>query len=183
MAKYKRSAASVVCQQCGSQQQNGWENVRTAASGTICGGKERVRGGGLRSVGACSECGKRTPLAYNEIESQEDSRQTLGISEFDRCWGRNRAGLAGSTARSRIGKSTLLLEVRTSSLPLRRRLYGSGEESERQIKLRGERAGHQSPWSSIFWLKTCLERIFSRSTGSNLEPWSSIRADGLSIKA
>ncbi|MGH9762294.1 MAG: DNA repair protein RadA, partial [Blastocatellia bacterium] len=59
-----------------------------------------------------------------------------------------------------IGKSTLLLQVSDKlSVTFGRVLYVSGEESERQIKLRGERLGIKP--SGLFLLaETCIERIF-----------------------
>src|SRR5947207_6184347 len=59
-----------------------------------------------------------------------------------------------------IGKSTLLLEVadKLSSI-CGKVLYISGEESERQIKLRGERLDI-NPKGLYLLPETCLERIF-----------------------
>src|SRR5215813_12176787 len=81
-------------------------------------------------------------VAYNEIESQDDVRVSSGVTEFDRVLG---GGIVPGTlvllgGDPGIGKSTLLLQVadRLSSTGTAV-LYISGEESERQIKLRGER--------------------------------------------
>ena len=59
-----------------------------------------------------------------------------------------------------IGKSTLLLQVadRLSATGVLV-LYISGEESERQIKLRGERLGVQAP-NLLLLPETNLENIF-----------------------
>jgi DNA repair protein RadA/Sms len=84
------------------------------------------------------------PVAFSEIESQDDSRVASGIDELDRVLG---GGIvAGSLVliggAPGIGKSTIVIQMadhlgRTGS----RVLYVSGEESERQIKMRGERLG------------------------------------------
>src|SRR6476620_1532519 len=83
-------------------------------------------------------------VAYTEIESQDDVRISSGVTEFDRVLG---GGIVPGTlvllgGDPGIGKSTLLLQVAeklsTSGATV---LYVSGEESERQIKLRGERLG------------------------------------------
>jgi DNA repair protein RadA/Sms len=59
-----------------------------------------------------------------------------------------------------IGKSTLLLEVANNlSAAYGKVLYVSGEESERQIKLRGERLGID-PQGLYLLPETCLERVF-----------------------
>ena len=85
-----------------------------------------------------------SPQLYSEIESQTDSRQLSGIEEFDRVLG---GGIVPGSlvligGDPGIGKSTLLLEVANNlSAAYGKVLYVSGEESERQIKLRGERLG------------------------------------------
>ncbi|HEX6649274.1 MAG TPA: DNA repair protein RadA [Pyrinomonadaceae bacterium] len=81
-------------------------------------------------------------VAFTEIESQDDVRVPSGITEFDRVLG---GGIVPGTlvligGDPGIGKSTLLLQVADKlSASGTLVLYVSGEESERQIKLRGER--------------------------------------------
>ena len=85
------------------------------------------------------------PISYGEIESQDDARTIRGIDEFDRVLG---GGIvAGSLVliggAPGIGKSTLIIQVADKlSKNSTKVLYVSGEESERQIKMRGERIGH-----------------------------------------
>jgi DNA repair protein RadA/Sms len=103
-----------------------------------------------------------TAVPYNEIESQEDVRTTSGLTEFDRVLG---GGIVPGTlvligGDPGIGKSTLLLQVadRLSATDVKV-LYVSGEESERQIKLRGERLGIEA--RNVYLLpETNLENIF-----------------------
>jgi DNA repair protein RadA/Sms len=102
------------------------------------------------------------PLAYQDIESQDDARQSSGIEEFDRVLGGGvvPGSLVLIGGDPGIGKSTLLLEVADKlSNICGRVLYISGEESERQIKLRGERLGI-NPSGLYLLAETCLERIF-----------------------
>lgn len=81
-------------------------------------------------------------IPFTEIESQNDVRIPSGVTEFDRVLG---GGIVPGTlvligGDPGIGKSTLLLQVADKlSAANARVLYVSGEESERQIKLRGER--------------------------------------------
>ncbi|HXS02041.1 MAG TPA: DNA repair protein RadA [Pyrinomonadaceae bacterium] len=81
-------------------------------------------------------------VPYTEIESQDDVRIPSGVTEFDRVLG---GGIVPGTlvligGDPGIGKSTLLLQVADKlSAAGALVLYVSGEESERQIKLRGER--------------------------------------------
>src|SRR3989440_138144 len=101
-------------------------------------------------------------VAYVEIESQDDTRISSGVTEFDRVLG---GGIVPGTlvllgGDPGIGKSTLLLQVAdklsTSGALV---LYVSGEESERQIKLRGERLGIQA--QNLYLLpETNVENIF-----------------------
>jgi DNA repair protein RadA/Sms len=101
-------------------------------------------------------------VAYSEIESQDEVRISSGVSEFDRVLG---GGIVPGTlvligGDPGIGKSTLLLQVadRLSAKDLIV-LYVSGEESERQIKLRGERLGIGA--KNLYLLpETNLENIF-----------------------
>src|SRR2546422_9057478 len=101
-------------------------------------------------------------VAYGEIESQDDVRLSSGVGEFDRVLG---GGIVPGTlvligGDPGIGKSTLLLQVAdklstTGAIVL----YISGEESERQIKLRGERLGIAAP-NLLLLPETNLENIF-----------------------
>jgi DNA repair protein RadA/Sms len=95
------------------------------------------------------------------IDGADAARISSGIGEFDRVLG---GGIVPGSmvligGEPGIGKSTLLLQVahllgRTGGAVL----YVSGEESERQIKLRGDRLGIVG--SGLFVMaETCLERI------------------------
>ena len=102
------------------------------------------------------------PVHYGEIESQTDARVSSGITEFDRVLG---GGVVPGSliligGDPGIGKSTLLLQVADKlSGQGARVLYVSGEESERQIKMRGERLGLEA--ENLYLLpETNLENIF-----------------------
>jgi DNA repair protein RadA/Sms len=160
----KAPATVYVCQKCGHQSRK-WvgkcpdcgewnsfveERARAAAK------KEGARGTGgfrLREV---------EPVAYSAIESQDDTRTTSGIEEFDRVLG---GGIVPGSliligGDPGIGKSTLLLQAADKlSAGGTTVLYVSGEESERQIKLRGERLGVEA--MNLYLLpETNLENIF-----------------------
>ena len=101
------------------------------------------------------------PKPYDAIDNTEESRVASGIDEFDRVLG---GGIVPGSlvligGEPGIGKSTLLLQVahllgRTHGSVL----YVSGEESERQIKLRGERLGIEGGGLYLM-AETSLERI------------------------
>jgi DNA repair protein RadA/Sms len=135
------------CPECGEWNSLVEERSRPAAKGRTQNGFK------MREVVA---------VAYEEIESQDESRVSSGVAEFDRVLG---GGIVPGTlvligGDPGIGKSTLLLQVAdklSSSGAVV--LYVSGEESERQIKLRGERLGIQA--RNLYLLpETNLENIF-----------------------
>ena len=153
----KKSETIFVCQSCSFQ------SVKWLGKCPECGEwnalvEERTRkpsrnGFALREVSA---------VAFSDIEPQDDLRISSGATEFDRVLG---GGIVPGTlvligGDPGIGKSTLLLQVadrlsRASTVVL----YVSGEESERQIKLRGDRLGVTA--ENLYLLpETNLEKIF-----------------------
>ena len=97
-----------------------------------------------RKKAAVSAGAKKTPLAISQVETTGDSRRKIGMAEFDRVLG---GGIVPGSliligGDPGIGKSTLLLQTcRMLSGSGVRTLYVSGEESEKQIKLRADRIG------------------------------------------
>ena len=85
----------------------------------------------------------RKPQRLKEVDIDSEIRFSTGMKELDRVLGGG--AVAGSLVlvggAPGIGKSTLLLQICNSLCAGRRVLYVSGEESERQIKLRAERLG------------------------------------------
>jgi DNA repair protein RadA/Sms len=135
------------CPECGEWNSLVEERTQPARKGTSRNGFK------LRELAA---------VAFTEIEPQDDVRITSGVTEFDRVLG---GGIVPGTlvliaGDPGIGKSTLLLQVAdrlsgAGSVVL----YISGEESERQIKLRGERLGVAA--EKVFLLpETNLENMF-----------------------
>jgi DNA repair protein RadA/Sms len=160
----KAAATVYVCQKCGHQSRKwlgkcpdcGEWNTFVEERARVAAKKDGMasRGGfSLREV---------KPVSYAEIESQDDARVSSGIAEFDRVLG---GGVVPGSliligGDPGIGKSTLLLEVADKlSETGQTVLYVSGEESERQIKMRGERLGIAA--INLFLLpETNLENIF-----------------------
>ena len=85
------------------------------------------------------------PVPIQQIDARQEQRLSLRDPELDRCLGGGLVPgamiLLGGEPGS--GKSTLLLQ--TVLLLDQRVLYISGEESEKQVKLRAERLGGQNP--------------------------------------
>jgi DNA repair protein RadA/Sms len=157
----KKTETIFVCQNCGHQsgkwlgkcpECGEWNSLVEERSRTTRKGPTRS-GFKVRDVSA---------VAYSEIESQDEVRVSSGVTEFDRVLG---GGIVPGTlvligGEPGIGKSTLLLQVADRlSEKGAAVLYVSGEESERQIKLRGERLRIEA--KNLFLLpETNLENIF-----------------------
>jgi DNA repair protein RadA/Sms len=100
------------------------------------------------------------PVTLSEISSAEEVRMDTGIGEFNRVLG---GGLVyGSVVllggEPGIGKSTLALQM-ALNLPHEKVLYVSGEESNRQIKIRAERIGLSNE-NCLFLSETSLDALF-----------------------
>ena len=163
MAGVKSPKSVFACQECGSQQQKwlgrcpdcgAWNSLveeQPSPQTTPAANSHRF---GLVSGGA-------TAKLYSDIQTSAAPRIPSGIAEFDRVLGGGivPGALVLLGGEPGIGKSTLLLQVAAhiarSVGPV---LYSSGEESEHQIKLRGERLGVDG--APLYLLaETCLERI------------------------
>ena len=130
------------CAECGNETSN-W-----AGRCPACGAWNTLQevtietGSGKKSaVSARAAAGKAKPLS--ELDTSEEIRFATGISEFDRVLGGG--AVAGSLVlvggAPGIGKSTLLLQMCASAGNGRKILYVTGEESQRQLKLRAMRLG------------------------------------------
>jgi DNA repair protein RadA/Sms len=157
----KKPQTTFVCQSCGHQVRKWLGKCPDCGEwNSLVEERTRVTAKGLGRSGFAMK--DVAAVAYQEIESQDDVRVPSGVSEFDRVLG---GGIVPGTlvligGDPGIGKSTLLLQVAdklsTSGALV---LYISGEESERQIKLRGERLGIQA--QNLYLLpETNLENIF-----------------------
>src|SRR6185503_7273474 len=152
-----------VCQECGAQA------PKWAGRCADCGAwnslvEERAPDGALAGKAenryAQFGAGSSAKL-YAEVENAHAARLTTGIGEFDRVLGGgvvpgSRVLLGGEPG---IGKSTLLLQAAGHfAREVGPVLYASGEESELQIKSRGDRLGIGA--APIYLLaETCIERI------------------------
>ena len=107
-----------------------------------------------------------TARLYSEIEVEQNERLSTGIGEFDRVLG---GGVVPGSlillgGEPGIGKSTLLLQAAANmARTIGPVLYSSGEESEHQIKSRGERLSVGD--APLYLLaETCLERVLDEIT-------------------
>ena len=151
------------CQECGSQ------SAKWLGRCPDCGAwNSFVEERAVPAVVAAAGAEKRYTLAaaagpqlYADIDTVVAERLSTGIGEFDRVLGGGvvPGSLVLIGGEPGIGKSTLLLQAAAhfakSIGPV---LYSSGEESEHQIKSRGERLGVERAPLYIL-AETCLERI------------------------
>jgi DNA repair protein RadA/Sms len=111
--------------------------------------------------------GRSTPLPIDEISGEAGDRIPLPIGEFARVLG---GGIVPGSivlvgGDPGIGKSTLMLQMAMEMASHQRVLYVSGEESERQIKMRAMRLtadGRKAlPANLLLVTETNLEVIFN----------------------
>ncbi len=131
------------CPDCGQ-----WDSLVEETSGGVS--------AGFKVLGSDTK-----PSPMTEVLSGSEERIPTGIGELDRVLG---GGVVAGSAiliggEPGIGKSTILLQAMISLAKSGKKvLYVSGEESTKQIKLRGERLGGASE-NLYLWSETSLEKI------------------------
>ena len=128
-----------ICSECGAEHSK-WNGKCTA-----CGAWNSLE----ETVPVTVGTGKAAPVGtftysrISEISYDDETRYDTGISELDRVLGGGlvKGSLVLIGGDPGIGKSTLLLQICGFMGRDHTILYVSGEESERQIKLRAERLG------------------------------------------
>lgn len=161
----KQPATTFVCQSCGSQSRK-WLGQCPDCDEWNTLVEERFRASTPSSSGpANGNYRTAEPVAYNSVEPQDDARTASGIGELDRVLG---GGIVPGSlvligGAPGIGKSTIVMQMADK---LGRNgtkvLYVSGEESERQIKMRGERLGVEA--GNLFLLpETNLQAILAET--------------------
>lgn len=129
-----------ICSACGAQ------TPRWAGKCTACGAWNTLTEETVTATVAKAplRAGRAaTPQKMRDINPEGESRYKTGMGELDRVLGGGivRGGLMLIGGDPGIGKSTLLLQICQHLGQELTVLYISGEESERQIKLRAERLG------------------------------------------
>jgi DNA repair protein RadA/Sms len=160
----KRPSTVFVCQECGVQ------SPKWLGKCADCGAwNSFVEERPVETTAAAGAATHRYALAgaasaarlYADIETGHHARLTTGIDEFDRVLGGGvvPGSLVLLGGEPGIGKSTLLLQAAANmARSIGPVLYSSGEESEHQVKSRGERL--EVGAAPLYLLaETCLERI------------------------
>lgn len=133
------------CTACGNESPK-WQG-KCPACGQWNTYKEHVEKPSAVGRAKSSPVGKgKVPQKLNALTTDEEIRFTTGNGELDRVLGGG--AVAGSLVlvggAPGIGKSTLLLQICQCLCSSNKVLYVSGEESERQLKLRAQRIGVNS---------------------------------------
>lgn len=161
MAKVK---TTFFCQNCGSQYAK-WQGQCTSCKqwNTIV--EEVVQKTDKKDWNTESKSSSRVskPLKINEIDSASEARILTQDTEFNRVLG---GGIVPGSltllgGEPGIGKSTLLLQIALSLS--HKTLYVSGEESQKQIKMRAERISPNND-SCYILTETKTQNIFKQIT-------------------
>lgn len=161
MAKVK---TTFFCQNCGSQYAK-WQGQCTSCKEWNTIAEEIIQKPEKSNWNTTSNTSKRVskPLKINEIDTSQEARLDLRDEEFNRVLGGGMVpgSLTLLGGEPGIGKSTLLLQI---ALQLKyKTLYVSGEESQKQIKMRAERINPNS--SNCYILtETKTQNIFKQIT-------------------
>lgn len=159
MAKVK---TTFFCQNCGTQYAK-WQGQCTACKEWNTIAEEVIQKPEKSDWKTATSASKKVskPLLINEIDASQDARMATSDQEFNRVLG---GGIVPGSlillgGEPGIGKSTLLLQI-ALKLPYKT-LYISGEESQKQIKMRAERINPNS--SNCYILtETKTQNIFKQ---------------------
>lgn len=137
-----KSKTVYICRECG------YQSAKWLGKCSACGGwntmDETIQKEEKKNKTTVKESAVLKKVSsLKQIETNTEVRYSTGLSELDRVLGGGlvKGSLVLVGGDPGIGKSTLLLQICNSLAISKKILYVSGEESERQIKLRAERLG------------------------------------------
>ncbi|MBR1969320.1 MAG: DNA repair protein RadA [Clostridia bacterium] len=133
-----KSKTVFVCKECGN------ESAKWMGKCPACGTWNSMIEETLSKTSSSQTIYKKTnPVPISNVVTEEEDRETCGSGELDRVLGGGivKGSLVLCGGEPGIGKSTLLLQVANFAAKTKKVLYISGEESDKQIKIRAERLG------------------------------------------
>ena len=115
------------------------------------------------SAPAMSVRSERRPCQLKDIRTAGEDRLSLGLAEVDRILGGGMVpgSLVLIGGEPGIGKSTLSLQIPLFS-PALKTLYVTGEESERQVKMRSDRLGGDGS-NCVLFCETLIEAVIQEA--------------------
>ena len=143
------------CPACGE-----WNTIVEAPA------ESKTSGSGSKTVSKAS-AGDRKPIRLKDIDHSREARISLGLQEVDRLLGGGMVpgSLVLVGGEPGIGKSTLSLQIPLASGL--RTLYVTGEESERQVKMRADRLCGKEPAAPdeqiLVFAETRIEAIIEQA--------------------
>lgn len=139
-----KTKTTFFCTECGNETPK-WVGKCPACGSwnTVVEQPPEARNRGKSSGGVYRPPHGNRPKSLAEVKTTDELRFPTGLSELDRVLGGGavHGSLVLVGGAPGIGKSTLMLQICDSLCRTSKVLYISGEESERQIKLRAERMG------------------------------------------
>ena len=144
------------CPACGE-----WNTMTEQRIGPSTGSGTGKRGTAGRGSTVPGE--SRKPRKLSEIDSSSEARLSLNNEEVDRILGGGivEGSLVLIGGEPGIGKSTLSLQI-PLGCPTLKTLYVTGEESERQVKMRADRLGGDASNCRIF-SETLIENVLAEA--------------------
>lgn len=151
------------CSNCGNESPKWMGRCPACGEWNTMVEKTVVIGKSMAVGGADALSGGSRPSHLSEIGSAQESRISLGDSELDRLLGGGmvEGSLILIGGEPGIGKSTLSLQIPLGR-PELKTLYVTGEESQRQVKMRAERLGAQAA-NCYIYSETKIENIVSEA--------------------
>lgn len=165
-----KSKTVYFCTDCGNETMK-WQGKCPAcgAWNTIVEHTQKAAPSAVRSVKSMAPAGAgyKKPKSIRQVEGTDELRFTTGLNELDRVLGGG--AVEGSLilvgGAPGIGKSTLLLQVCSDLCKKYTVLYISGEESEKQLKMRATRLQVDSD-NLLVLSETSMAEVLDATNGS-----------------
>ena len=155
----KKTKTSYYCTECGNETPQWYGRCPACGAwGTV----EEHAVAAASAAGKASAAGGAQPKKLSQVMGGDEIRFPTGIGELDRVLGGGAVlgSLVLISGAPGIGKSTLLFQICSELCRFHSVLYVSGEESEKQLKLRASRLGLVSD-ALLVLSETNLTRILA----------------------
>ena len=157
----KKSKTVWFCTNCGNEYPKWMGKCPACGEWNTLVEKEVVTG--KRPVSAAAPSGSHKPERLKDVSTGAEDRISLGSAELDRLLGGGmvKGSLVLMGGEPGIGKSTLSLQI-PLRCPSLKTLYVTGEESARQVRMRGDRLGGDAS-NCLIYSETDMESILAEA--------------------